>query len=462
MWSSVAPVEPDLPKYLAHNGLAMGEAERGSVEHADSVAERMRTMRTLLVAGMCVLSLAAVLALLRGGPNVGSVAFPYVAMLAEHAIAYGLTRKGHLRLAVVVHVTLYLGIVALVMFRFGGIRSPAGFVLPPIVLLAGLTWNGRAALVTAGAAALLTLTLVVLERRGLLPPATGPDAVRLGLVIAATLLITGAILAAALRIIETAKSRALEHERARLHLEERLAQTRTLDTVARIAAGVAHDFNNVLAVILGSADVLKRSSDESTVKWAIAIDDAASVAARLTRQLLSFGRAHSGQVREARYLEVNAVVGDAEALLKRFAGESQLIIELGEDLGVVLADPTQLQQVLLNLVGNASDAMPTPGVVTLRTARASAAQLARVPGWGAGAAGAVALQVIDTGEGMSPDVKARVFEPFFTTKAPGRGSGIGLAAVHGIVEQSGGTILVDSEPRKGSTFTILLPNVAAR
>jgi signal transduction histidine kinase len=435
----------------------MGGGDLGSREQAEHVAERTRTLQTLLVAGMSVLALAAISALLRGGDFWVAV-FPYVGMLAEHAIAYGISRTGRLRLAVAVHVTLYLAVVASVMFRYGGIRSPTGFVLPPIVLLAGLTWNGRAAVFTALAAALLTIVLLVLERRGLLPAPTGPDPVRLGVVIAVTLVITGAILAVALRSIETARARALEQERARLHLEERLAQARTLDTVARVAAGVAHDFNNVLTVILGLTAVVKRSADVSAASSASAIEQAAISAARLTRLLLAFGRQ---QPSEARYLDVNEVVREAEALLRRFAGESRLLLELSTDLGLVRADPTQLQQVLLNLVGNANDAMTSPGLVTIHTARASDAQLARVRGWSAGPNGALLLEVRDNGAGMSDEVKARVFEPFFTTKRPGRGTGIGLAAVHAIVEQCGGAIVVDSEVGKGSSFTIFLPAVTS-
>jgi signal transduction histidine kinase len=428
-------------------------ADRAAGDGTDQLAERARTLQTLLVAGMVVLALGAISALLRGA-NLWLDAFPYVAMLVEHLVAYAIARAGRLRLAVTVHVSLYLAVVGIVMFRYGGIRSPAGFVLPPIVLLAGLTWNGRAALATAAAAAALTLALVVLERRGVLPPATSPDAGRLGVVVACTLIITGAILAVALRIIETARARALQQERARLHLEERLAQTRTLDTVARLAAGVAHDFNNVLTVILGLASVIKKNDNEQTRSAAGEIEVAVSGAAGLSRLLFAFGRQ---QPPEARLLDMNAVIREAEALLRRFAGQSELVIELAGNLGIVRADPTQLQQVLLNLVGNAGDAMAPPGVVTVRTAKASPDQIALAPGWRAGTGGAIALQVADTGPGMTAKVKARIFEPFFTTKAPDRGTGIGLAAVQGIIEQSGGTIMVDTEPGKGTCFTILLP-----
>jgi hypothetical protein len=293
----------------------------------------------------------------------------------------------------------------------------------------------------------------MLEQSGVLRQGREADPARLGFVIAATLVITGAILAVALRRIETAKTHALEHQSARLRLEERLAQSRTLDTVASLAAGVAHDFNNILTVILGLSSALKRSDDPDAALTAQAIEEAAKRAATLTRLLLAFGR---GQPVETRVLDINAVVSEAEPLLRRFAGESRLVIELGPDLPVVGADPTQLQQVLLNLVGNARDAMRTPGAVTIRTARASSDQIARTPPRG-GKRTAVALEVSDTGDGMSPEVKARVFEPFFTTKEPGKGTGIGLSAVREIVELTGGAILVESAKGEGSRFTILLP-----
>lgn len=431
---------------------AMGVTARGSSGVGDSAEEKTRTLQTLLLAGGGLMAIGTVIGMARRD-DVWNTFFPYGAMLITHIVAYAVSKVGRLRLAVALHVTLYLAIVAVVMVRFGGLRSPAGFVLPPIVLLAGLTWNGRAALVTAAAAALLTLVLTILEQNRLLPQRPEDEPARLGFVIAATLVITGAILAVALRTIETAKTNALEHQSARMRLEERVAQARTLDTVASLAAGVAHDFNNILTVILGLSSVLRRSDDPDAAVTAQAIEEAAKRAATLTRLLLAFGR---GQPIETRVLDINAVVSEAEPLLRRFAGESRLLIELGPDLPVVGADPTQLQQVLLNLVGNARDAMPTPGAVTIRTARASSAQIARTPPPG-GKTTAVALEVSDTGDGMSPEVKARVFEPFFTTKAPGKGTGIGLSAVREIVELTGGAISVESSKGKGSRFTILLP-----
>jgi two-component system cell cycle sensor histidine kinase/response regulator CckA len=222
-----------------------------------------------------------------------------------------------------------------------------------------------------------------------------------------------------------------------------------------VAAGVAHDFNNVLMVILGMAGSLKGGADPRTTEAAGAIEEAATRATKLARLLLAFGRR---QALELRRVNVEAVVRDAEPLLRSFASENRLALDL-EGGAFVRADPTQLQQVLCNLVGNAADAMPEPGTVSLRVAGAAVGDLARVPEWDPGPLGAVAIEVRDTGTGISPEVRARLFEPFFTTKAPGKGTGLGLASVHGIVTQSGGAIAVESGPG-GTSFVVFLPRVA--
>ena len=428
--------------------------EGGGPFHGDNGAERTQTLQTLLRAGMVVLLVGAASALFRPG-RVWDTAFPYVLMFAGHVIAYALSRTGRIRLAVTAHVTLYLAIVAFAMYRYGGVQSPAGYVLPPIVLLAGLTWNARAALVTVGAAVLLTVVVFWLGDRGMLAPARPPDPPRQAFVICAALVITGAILAVALRIIAKARVRVLEHERARQRIEERLIESRKLETVARTAAGVAHDFNNVLTVILATAGALKRNSDARVVSAADAIEEAATGAAKLTRLLLALGRK---QELLPRVIQVRSAIHDAEPLLKRFAGESRLVVEVDPEIGAVRADPTQLQQVLFNLVGNAGDSMPVPGTVTLRASKAGSSDLARVPEWNPGPRGAVALEVIDTGTGMTREVQARLFEPFFTTKEIGKGTGLGLAVVHGIVAQSGGAIAVDSVVGRGSSFVVFLPS----
>jgi two-component system cell cycle sensor histidine kinase/response regulator CckA len=240
-------------------------------------------------------------------------------------------------------------------------------------------------------------------------------------------------------------------------LEAQLAQSQKLESIGRLAGGVAHDFNNLLGVIGGYAELLrKRVKDDPRVhKYAEDIVKAADRAAGLTRQLLAFSRR---QVLQPKVLDLSAVVGEMERMLRRLIGEDvQLVTVFDEELGTVKADPGQVEQVLMNLAVNARDAMPLGGRLTIETHnvdidRAYARQHADVP-----AGRYVMLAVSDMGQGMSRDVKARAFEPFFTTKEAGKGTGLGLATVHGIVKQSGGHIFVYSEPGHGTSFKIYFP-----
>ncbi len=252
--------------------------------------------------------------------------------------------------------------------------------------------------------------------------------------------ITALVLAAAFSEREAA-------EQGRRRLEEELRQRQTLEAIGRLAGGVAHDFNNVLTVILGHARLMleRLGAGDPLRRDAATIADAAVRSAKLTGQLLAFGRR---QVLEAQPLDVNSVVSDMETMLRRLIGSHiELVTELQPGLGSVQADPSQLEQVILNLVLNARDAMPMGGTLTIST------QEARHPDQG----GCVALSVHDTGTGIDEQTREHLFEPFFTTKETGRGTGLGLATVYGIVEQSGGAIEVGSEPGRGSTFTVYLP-----
>ncbi len=247
------------------------------------------------------------------------------------------------------------------------------------------------------------------------------------------------------RAIESERARAADRVHAEAALrerEEQLRESQKLEAVGQLAGGVAHDFNNLLTVIQGNLELV-RSAPEQDPELAEALDDAlraADRAAGLTAQLLTFSRR---QVSQRRILQLNEIVSETRSMLQRVIGEGvRLATDLDATLPPVEGDPGQLSQVILNLVLNARDAMPKGGEILVRThAR---------PGWSV-------LEVVDTGEGMDEATRARIFEPFFTTKKVGKGTGLGLATVYGIVTALGGSIDVRSAPGQGSTFSIRLP-----
>jgi two-component system cell cycle sensor histidine kinase/response regulator CckA len=240
-------------------------------------------------------------------------------------------------------------------------------------------------------------------------------------------------------------------------LEEQLRQAQKMEAVGQLAGGIAHDFNNLLTAIVGYATMLARSLAPASAERedAMEIIGAARRAANLTQQLLAFSRK---QVLRPKVLDMNVVIRDMERILQRVIGEHiTLRTSLDPALASVLADVSQLEQVIMNLAVNARDAMPGGGRLTIETANAPLdAELARIhpdapPG------DYVVLSVADTGSGMSPEVKAHLFEPFFTTKEVGKGTGLGLATVYGIVRQSGGFITVDSQPGRWTRFRLYFP-----
>lgn len=243
----------------------------------------------------------------------------------------------------------------------------------------------------------------------------------------------------------------------RKRLEQQLWQAQKMEAVGRLASGVAHDFNNLLTIISGYSELLLEhpSTVEPLQGYVNEIRNASGRASSLTRQLLAFSRQ---QVLAPRVLDLNAIVSNVGKMLKRLIGEDvDLVTILAESLWPVKADPGQIEQVLLNLAVNARDAMPNGGKLTIQTANVemekgySQRHLLVLPG------PYVLLTFSDTGCGMDAQTQARVFEPFFTTKEKGKGTGLGLAMVYGIVKQSGGYIWVYSEVGKGTTFKIYLP-----
>jgi two-component system cell cycle sensor histidine kinase/response regulator CckA len=246
------------------------------------------------------------------------------------------------------------------------------------------------------------------------------------------------------------------------HLEDQLRRAQKMEAVGQLAGGVAHDFNNLLMVIIGYAGDLAERLDAGSPlrREAAEIAKAGQRAATLTRQLLAFSRQ---QVLEPTILNLNSLVDDLKKMLGRVINEDiQLVTSLEPALGEVKADQGQIEQVIINLAVNARDAMPKGGKLTIETSNATVDETftRQHPPMTAGEY--TRLSVVDTGIGMDAATLARVFEPFFTTKGPGKGTGLGLATVYGVVKQSGGFIWASSEPGKGARFDVYLPRVRAR
>ncbi len=254
----------------------------------------------------------------------------------------------------------------------------------------------------------------------------------------------------------TDQKRAEERMRS---LQEQLLQSQKMEAIGQLAGGVAHDFNNLLTVINGYSDLILEELDKKSriFQDMREIKKATEHAASLTRQLLAFSRR---QVLQPKILDINSLIQNIEKMLRRMIGEDiQLMTILSKDLGRVKADPGQIEQVIFNLVVNSRDAMPQGGRITIHTENVewdesfTRSYIDAIPGR------YVMISISDDGMGMSKEVMEHIFEPFFTTKEKGKGTGLGLSTVYGIVKQSGGNIWMDSEPGKGTTFKIYLPQL---
>ncbi len=245
-------------------------------------------------------------------------------------------------------------------------------------------------------------------------------------------------------------------------LEDQFRQAQKMEAVGRLAGGVAHDFNNLLMVISGYAEVILAQLDVNSPlhEKGRAIQLAADRATTLTRQLLAFSRK---QLLELKVVDVNAIVQDMERLLRPLIGENvELVTILAPEAAHTRADAGQLEQVLMNLVVNAKDAMPGGGKLTIQTATIVVDENHRRGQQFIRPGNYVTLSVSDSGMGMDRETQSRIFEPFFTTKEKGKGTGLGLSTVYGIVKQSGGYVMVQSELGRGTTFHIYLPQVRSR
>jgi signal transduction histidine kinase/CheY-like chemotaxis protein len=260
-------------------------------------------------------------------------------------------------------------------------------------------------------------------------------------------------------INEELEERVVKRTAEQSALQDQLLHSQKMEAVGRLAGGVAHDFNNLLTVILGNNEILRSyvSRDAAAVEYADEVLHAAERASALTNQLLAFSRR---QVAVPRILDLNEIVMSIDKMLRRIIGEDiQLVTHLSPGVPPVKADPSHLDQVIMNLAVNSRDAMPEGGQLTIETAAVELNEEYANRHIGVAPGHYVMLAVSDTGSGMDAATKARLFEPFFTTKEKGKGTGLGLSIVYGIVKQNGGDILVYSEPGRGTAFKLYLPAV---
>jgi signal transduction histidine kinase/CheY-like chemotaxis protein len=431
-------------------------------ENLEAVRKLEARVLAWIIFAVAVIATPVVLIGVLSEVRVGRFDASLAALLAVHAISVALlllVRAERPRAVVVVLYLLLAG--CIVMMHYGPIISVGLFFLGAAVL-ARVYLGTRAAFIVVGGIALLVgaaaLVYTCLGAPFYDPAADDPfrvaNWIRMGItalaLIVCILLLFG-IINDGIATVALEAQAALERERRekgeRLSAERALAESQRQEIVSRVAAGAAHDLNNVLTAVMGAADLAATYiSDETGVRKELAlISESVDRAAALTRQLLAFSR---HQITQQKRVNLAEIVRSLEGLVQRLTPSNiEIAIEAARDLPLVQVDPAQIEQVILNLCVNARDAMPDGGRLTLRVFEAST---------GDGGPG-VAVSVADTGSGITDEVRARMFDPFFTTKGEGRGTGLGLATVRIIVDAHGGEIRCESRVGEGTTMTVLLP-----
>jgi signal transduction histidine kinase/CheY-like chemotaxis protein len=368
-----------------------------------------------------------------------------------------------------------LGAGALILF---GASSGALILHLLAIIFAGFFWSARGTNYFVAASVVWLAIIAHAETRGLLPERAVTSPYRLWFSVSLSYALVALIVQLAFKGIDAALDdarRAADEARQsrvalleslgeqrrsndeRLRLEQELQEARRLEALGRLAGGVAHDFNNLLMVVLANAEVLRRRGQSPADDERLAeIEDAGHRATTLTRQLLVIGRR---QIRETRVVELAEVVRALEPLLRRLLPANvELLLRFDDDVPAIVADETQLEQVLVNLVANARDSMPDGGKLTISVAPLTVDHdSSEGASNGVGLGQYASLTVTDSGQGMDEETLRSIFEPFFTTKPTGRGTGLGLATVHGIVTQSSGHVWVESELGRGSRFVVVFP-----
>jgi signal transduction histidine kinase/ActR/RegA family two-component response regulator len=405
-------------------------------------SERSRILSTILSAGAVVSgSMFVLVPLWRVNSRASMVG--YGLTFALHVAHLLLVGAGRPLFAARSFSILFLVLVTALIYSYGGVRSLGGFVYPLVVLFAGLTWSAAAALGVAGTAALTAIVMALLESRGLLTPVS-PEitAGAASAVITASVTMTAVMLGVALRVIRESSTEALLNERKRRELEGDLARAQRMESLGKLAGGLAHDFNNMLTGIIGHAELVaqRAGNDPILERHAQLILGASERAARLTQQLLTFSR------RRERFVEtvgLNQIVKNVLAILEgSLDPRIQVVAQLEASPDWVEGDVPSLESAVLNLAVNGRDAMPEGGTLSVRTGREN---------------GQLRLEVSDTGTGIPAGIMDRIFEPYFTTKEIGKGTGLGLAAVYGTAHEHGGTIEVSSREGAGTRVTLRFP-----